>query len=43
VLGAPIEVGLPRPRSRRHMSLTPAYQKARLALVEFLRSAKRLA
>ena len=43
VLGAPIEVGLPRPRSRRHMSLTPAYQKARQALVEFLRSAKRSA
>ena len=38
VLGAPIEVGLPRPRSRRHMSLTPAYQKARQALVDFLRS-----
>ena len=37
-LGAPIEVGLPRPRSRRHMSLTPAYQKARQALVDFLRS-----
>ena len=41
VLGAAIEVGLPRPRSRRHMSLTPAYQKARHALVDFLRSAKR--
>ena len=40
VLGAPIEVGLPRPRSRRHMSLTPAYQKARQALVEFLRGAR---
>ena len=38
VLGAPIEVGLPRPRSRRHLSLTPAYQKARQALVDFLRS-----
>jgi nitrate/nitrite transport system ATP-binding protein len=38
VLGAPIEVALPRPRSRRHMSLTPAYQKARQALVDFLRS-----
>ena len=41
VLGAPIEVGLPRPRSRRHMSLTPPYQKARQAIVDFLRSAKR--
>jgi nitrate/nitrite transport system ATP-binding protein len=42
VLGAPIEVGLPRPRSRRHMSLTPAYQKARQALVDFLRSRRSL-
>jgi nitrate/nitrite transport system ATP-binding protein len=41
VLGAPIEVGLPRPRVRRQMSLLPAYQKARVALVEFLRSSKR--
>jgi nitrate/nitrite transport system ATP-binding protein len=41
VLGAPIEVGLPRPRMRRQMSLAPAYQKARVALVEFLRSSKR--
>ena len=38
VLGAPIEVGLPRPRSRRHVSLTPPYQKARRALVDFLRA-----
>ena len=38
VLGPPIEVGLPRPRQRRHMSLEPAYQKARQALVEFLRA-----
>jgi nitrate/nitrite transport system ATP-binding protein len=37
VLGPAIEVGLPRPRRRRHMSLEPAYQKARRALVEFLR------
>jgi nitrate/nitrite transport system ATP-binding protein len=43
VLGAPIEVGLPRPRARRHMSLTPAYQKARQALVDFLRSRRRVA
>ena len=40
VLGAPIEVALPRPRSRRHMSLTPAYQKARQAIVEFLKAAR---
>jgi len=38
VLGPPIEVGLPRPRRRRHMSLEPAYQKARRALVDFLRA-----
>ena len=40
VLGPAIEVGLPRPRQRRHMSLQPAYQKARQALVEFLRAAR---
>jgi len=40
VLGPAIEVGLPRPRRRRHMSLEPAYQKARQALVEFLRAAR---
>ena len=40
VLGPAIEVGLPRPRQRRHMSLEPAYQKARQALVEFLRAAR---
>src|SRR5215510_11257688 len=43
VLGPAIEVGLPRPRERRHMSLTPAYQKARQALVEFLRGCRRTA
>jgi nitrate/nitrite transport system ATP-binding protein len=41
VLGPPIEVGLPRPRERRHMSLTPAYQKARQGIVEFLRACRR--
>jgi nitrate/nitrite transport system ATP-binding protein len=41
VLGPAIEVGLPRPRERRHMSLTPAYQKARQAIVEFLRACRR--
>ena len=40
VLGPPIEVGLPRPRQRRHMSLEPAYQKARQSLVEFLRAGR---
>jgi len=41
VLGPAIEVGLPRPRQRRHMSLTPAYQKARQGIVEFLRACRR--
>jgi len=41
VLGPAIEVALPRPRERRHLSLSPAYQKARQALVEFLRSHKK--
>ena len=41
VLGPPIEVTLPRPRERRHMSLSPAYQKARQGLVEFLRACRR--
>ena len=43
VLGPPIEVGLPRPRERRHLSLTPAYQKARQGLVDFLRACRRQA
>ena len=41
VLGPAIDVGLPRPRARRHVSLTPPYQKARQALVHFLRSTRR--
>ncbi|HEV8471172.1 MAG TPA: ABC transporter ATP-binding protein [Methylomirabilota bacterium] len=41
VLGPPIEVGLPRPRERRHMSLAPAYQKVRQEIVEFLRACRR--
>ena len=41
VLGPAIEVGLERPRQRRHMSLTPAYQKARVGIVEFLRACRR--
>jgi len=41
VLGPAIEVGLPRPRQRRHLSLSPAYQKARHGLVEFLRARSR--
>ena len=43
VLGPAIEVGLPRPRQRRHLSLTPAYQKARQSIVEFLRGCRRRA
>jgi nitrate/nitrite transport system ATP-binding protein len=41
VLGPAIDVGLSRPRARRHMSLSPAYQKARQAIVEFLRECRR--
>lgn len=41
VLGPAIDVGLPRPRRRRHLSLTPAYQKARQAVVEFLLASRR--
>jgi len=41
VLGPPIEVGLPRPRQRRHMSLQPAYQKVRHQIVDFLRASRR--
>ena len=41
VLGPPIEVGLPRPRERRHMSLVPAYQKVRREIIEFLRARRR--
>jgi nitrate/nitrite transport system ATP-binding protein len=41
ILGPPIEVGLPRPRQRRHMSLAPPYQKVRQAIVEFLRACRR--
>jgi nitrate/nitrite transport system ATP-binding protein len=40
VLGPAIDVALPRPRQRRHMSLTPAYQKSRQGIVEFLRACR---
>ena len=43
VLGPPIDVSLPRPRQRRHMSLEPAYQKARREIVDFLRACRRTA
>ena len=35
-LGRPIPIGLPRPRTRARMSLVPAYQEARRAIVDFL-------
>jgi nitrate/nitrite transport system ATP-binding protein len=41
VLGPALEVSLPRPRQRRHMSLAPAYQKVRQQIVEFLRGCRR--
>ena len=41
VLGPPIDVSLPRPRQRRHLSLEPAYQKARRQIVDFLRAGRR--
>jgi len=41
VLGPPIDVSLPRPRQRRHLSLEPAYQKARRQIVDFLRGGRR--
>jgi nitrate/nitrite transport system ATP-binding protein len=40
VLGPAIEVGLPRPRVRRHLSLSPAYQKARQGIVDFLTASR---
>jgi nitrate/nitrite transport system ATP-binding protein len=43
VLGPAIEVGLARPRERRHLSLTPAYQRARQDIVHFLRTSRRRA
>jgi nitrate/nitrite transport system ATP-binding protein len=39
-LGPDILVTLPRPRSRRHLSLDPAYQQARRELTEFLLRAR---
>jgi nitrate/nitrite transport system ATP-binding protein len=43
VLGPAIDVSLPRPRQRRHLSLEPAYQKVRREIVEFLRGRRRAA
>lgn len=40
VLGPAIEVALPRPRERKHLSLTAGYQRARMDLVDFLRSCR---
>lgn len=39
-LGPEIPVLLPRPRSRRHLSLDPAYQEARRGVTEFLIKAR---
>src|SRR5262249_39679873 len=39
-LGPKIPVTIPRPRSRRHLSLDPAYQEARRGITEFLLKAR---
>ena len=39
-LGPEIPVTLPRPRSRRHLSLEPSYQEARRGITEFLLKAR---
>src|SRR5215510_10313579 len=39
-LGPEISVPLPHPRSRRHLSLEPAYQEARRGITEFLLKAR---
>jgi len=39
-LGPEIPVVIPRPRSRRHLSLDAAYQEARRGLTEFLLKAR---
>jgi nitrate/nitrite transport system ATP-binding protein len=40
-LGPDIPVTMPRPRSRRHLSLEPAYQHVRREITEFLLQARR--
>ena len=39
-LGQPIDIALPRPRSRQRLSLVPEYQQARQAIVRFLEGEK---
>jgi nitrate/nitrite transport system ATP-binding protein len=39
-LGQPLDVSLPRPRSRQRLSLVPEYQHARQAIVRFLEGEK---
>ena len=39
-LGPEISVTIPHPRSRRHLSLEPSYQKARRGITEFLLKAR---
>lgn len=39
-LGQPIDISLPRPRSRQRLSLIPEYQRARQAIVRFLEGEK---
>ena len=39
-LGPEIPVTIPRPRSRRHLSLEPSYQEARRGITEFLLKAR---
>jgi nitrate/nitrite transport system ATP-binding protein len=42
-LGPEIPVAIPRPRSRRHLSLDASYQEARRSITEFLLKARHLA
>jgi nitrate/nitrite transport system ATP-binding protein len=39
-LGQPIDITLPRPRSRKRFSLIPEYQQARRQIVSFLETTK---
>lgn len=39
-LGRPIDIALPRPRTRQRLSLIPEYQQARQAIVSFLEDPK---
>jgi nitrate/nitrite transport system ATP-binding protein len=39
-LGQPIDIALPRPRTRKRLSLVPEYQQARRQIVSFLETSK---